>query len=95
MPITVNQEPNPLERVSFDADFESANCDMVKRVSTNEFHVFMRNDTNGSGLLQWFYFRMRNAGDFVGVVKIVIANFTKKDSLFNKVSISSNQLTYV
>ena len=48
----------------------------------------MRYDTNGSGLLQWFYFRMRNAAEFTGVVNIVIANFTKKDSLFNNVSIN-------
>ena len=47
----------------------------------------MRNDTNGQGLLQWFNFRMRNSTEFAGKIKIVIANFTKQDSLFKKVSI--------
>ena len=46
----------------------------------------MRNDTNGQSNLQWFAFRMRNAPDFLGKVKIVIVNFTKGNSLFNNVS---------
>ncbi len=53
-------------------------------MSKTEFHLFMRNDSNGTGSLQWFAFRMRNSADFTGSVKIVIANFTKAHSLFNE-----------
>jgi hypothetical protein len=74
------------DKITFDTDFESANCDSVKRISASEYHVFIRNDTNSKGPLQWFYFCMRNTTDYVGVVKIKIVNFTKKDSLFHKVS---------
>jgi hypothetical protein len=55
---------------------------MVRRITPTEFHVFIRNDTNGKGELQWFAFRMKNAPEFKGVIKIVICNFTKKNSLF-------------
>ena len=47
-------------KVTFDADFESANLDQVRVKNSTTFDVFMRNDTNGSGNLQWFYFRMKN-----------------------------------
>jgi len=46
----------------------------------------MRCDTNGQNNLQWFSFRMRNAPDFLGRIRIVIVNFTKGNSLFSKVS---------
>jgi hypothetical protein len=44
----------------------------------------MRNDTNGQKSLQWFAFRMRNAPEFTGTIKIVICNFTKEHSLFEE-----------
>ena len=52
------------------------------------YDVFLRNDSNGSKALQWFYFRMKNSSDFVGRIKINIVNFTKGNSLFSKVSYS-------
>lgn len=73
--------------VTFDADFECANCDQVRRRGPTTFDVFIRNDTNGSGNLQWFYFRMKNSADFVGQIKINIVNFTKGNSLFIHVSL--------
>ena len=42
----------------------------------------MRNDSNGTGNLQWFYFRVRNPENFTGVVRLSIVNFTKGNSLF-------------
>lgn len=47
----------------------------------------MRNDSNGSGCLQWFMFRMKNLSGWTGIVKINIVNFTKGNSLFLKVRI--------
>jgi len=44
----------------------------------------MRCDSNGKGNLQWFGFRMKNACDFTGTIKIVIVNFTKSKSLFQR-----------
>jgi hypothetical protein len=72
--------------VTFDADFECANCDQVRYMSDREFHVWMRNDTNGSGVLQWFGFRMSNSKNFTGKIRIVIVNFSKPRSLFQNVS---------
>ena len=79
--------------VRFDADFESANLEQVRRKAKGVYDVFIRNDSNGSKNLQWFYFRMRNADDFVGRIKINIVNFTKGNSLFLKVSDSVPGLT--
>ena len=47
----------------------------------------MRNDSNGSGCLQWFMFKMRNLNGWTGIVKINIVNFTKGNSLFLQVNI--------
>jgi cytosolic carboxypeptidase protein 4 len=47
-----------------------------------EFDLWMRNDTNGSSNLQWFYFRMINPPGFTGKIRINIVNFTKGNSLF-------------
>lgn len=75
--------------LTFDADFESANLDQVRVRPNNTFDCFMRNDTNGNGNLQWFYFRMKNTSEFMETVKINIVNFTKGNSLFHHVSIKN------
>lgn len=72
--------------VVFEGSFECANIEQVRRKEPYSFDVFMRNDTNGTGLLQWFYFKMKNVHGFVGTVRINIVNFTKWDSLFKYVS---------
>ena len=74
--------------LTFDADFEAANLDQVRVRANNTFDCFMRNDTNGNGNLQWFYFRIKNTLEFVDTVHINIVNFTKGNSLFHHVSIS-------
>jgi hypothetical protein len=66
--------------VSFDASFECANLEQVRQREPKVFDVWMRNDTNGTGELQWFAFRMRNSIE--GPVRINIVNFTKTRSLF-------------
>lgn len=72
--------------VNFDADFESANLDQVRMKNATTFDVWMRNDSNGNGNLQWFYFRMKNTSEFTDTIKINIVNFTKGNSLFHHVS---------
>jgi hypothetical protein len=73
-----------VHKVRFDADFECGNIDQIRKRSGNEYHLFIRNDTNAANNPQWFAFRMRNRCDFLGTVKIVIVNFTKGGSLFNQ-----------
>ena len=73
-------------QVTFDADFESANLDQVRVKGGTTFDCFMRNDTNATGNLQWFYFRMKNTSEFMDTVRINIVNFTKGNSLFHHVS---------
>ena len=46
--------------VKFDGNFECANIEQVRRRDGKTYDVWMRNDSNGTGLLQWFYFRMKN-----------------------------------
>jgi hypothetical protein len=73
--------------VVFEGSFECANIEQVRRRDPHCFDVWMRNDSNGTGLLQWFYFKMRNVNGFVGTVRINIVNFTKSNSLFTHVSL--------
>ena len=35
--------------ISFDADFECANVDTIRKVSQEEYHIFIRGDSNGKG----------------------------------------------
>lgn len=79
-------------KVTFDADFECANLDQVRLKTQTVFDCWMRNDSNGVGNLQWFYFRMKNTSDFVETIRINIVNFTKANSLFNSVSGSRVQV---
>ena len=83
VPLNTNATKSVL---TFDADFESANLDQVRVRPNHTFDCFMRNDTNGNGNLQWFYFRMKNTSEFMDTVKINIVNFTKGNSLFHHVS---------
>ena len=69
--------------MSFDGDFESANVDQVRQRNNTTFDVWMRNDSNGVGSLQWFYFRMKNTSEFIETVRINVVNFTKGNSLFH------------
>ena len=56
-----NQDKAPPEnktgQLIFDTDFECGNIDQVRQRSPVEYDLWMRNDTNGSSNLQWFYFR--------------------------------------
>ena len=54
----------------------------MRQRNEKTFDVWIRNDTNGSNNLQWFYFRMLAPESFTGKVRINIVNFTKGNSLF-------------
>lgn len=46
----------------FDSKFESGNLHCAfRRRGTNEYHLFISNDTNTLGYNQWFYFSICNA----------------------------------
>ena len=72
--------------VTFDADFECANIEQIRRKEKGVYDIFVRADSNGSKNLQWFYFRMKNSSDFVERITINIVNFTKGNSLFGSLS---------
>lgn len=80
--------------LTFDGDFESANLDQVRQRSPSTFDLWMRNDSNGTGSLQWFYFRMKNTSEFIDTARINIVNFTKGNSLFGSVSVIANLNDY-
>lgn len=73
---------NPTSQLAFDCDFECGNIDQVRQRSENTFDIWIRNDTNGSNNLQWFYFRMLAPESFLGKIKVNVVNFTKGNSLF-------------
>ena len=77
---------NKVNHILFDSEFECGNIDQVRQLSTVEYDVWMRNDSNGSSNLQWFYFRVRNPENFKEMIRINIVNFTKGNSLFYYVS---------
>ena len=83
--VPLNTDQNK-SNVTFDADFEAANLDQVRMRSPTTYDCFMRNDSNGNGNLQWFYFRVTNTKEFLGTIHINIVNFTKGNSLFHHVS---------
>lgn len=65
----------------FDAQFESGNLDRVVMISSNEYDLYMRPDTNSKGHHQWFYFKVTSK-KALGPVKFNIINFTKNHSLY-------------
>jgi hypothetical protein len=50
------------DELIFDSRFECGNLHCAfRRRGTNEYHLFISNDTNTLGYNQWFYFSIRNA----------------------------------
>lgn len=93
-PPVVGEGKRDDNEVNFDGDFECGNIDQVRKRSPIEYDIWIRNDTNGSSNLQWFYFRMTNIAGFKETIRINIVNFTKGNSLFYygmKPSIWSNK----
>lgn len=63
---------------------------MVREKEANVYDIIIRNDANSAGHIQWFYFRVRTPSFAKGQlpnVKFNILNLTKKESLFEQVTI--------
>ena len=65
----------------FDATFESGNLDRVIMISSTEYDLYMRSDTNTRGHHQWFFFKAISGGN-LGPVRFNILNFTKQRALY-------------
>jgi hypothetical protein len=74
--IRIQYESRYPETLQFDANFECANIEQVRQRDAKHYDIWMRNDTNSTGELQWFCFRMRNSCKCT--VRLTIVNFTKQ-----------------
>ncbi|TNV73546.1 hypothetical protein FGO68_gene1277 [Halteria grandinella] len=80
-------------RLKFDSTFEGGNLEIVRERETGVFDIIIRNDSNSSSNIQWFFFRVKtppqNSSKMPNAnVRFNIVNLTKKDSLFEIVSSS-------
>lgn len=69
-----------------DSYFESGNIEKVfknRSTDSQEYHLFIDEDTNTRGHQQWFYFRVRNMSKDTKY-KFNIWNFTKPKSLYRE-----------
>lgn len=71
------------DQLIFDSEFECGNLDLVMKVATNEYDLFMRVDTNTRGHNSWFMFKCRNTRAGLKV-KLNICNFHRSSSLFSQ-----------
>lgn len=72
--------------MKFDSNFESGNLEMVREREANNFDVIIRNDSNGTSNVQWFYFRVTTPeSKLMGTARLNIVNLTKSVSLFEQV----------
>jgi hypothetical protein len=67
--------------MEFEADFESANLEIVVRKKFLEYELYMKPDTNTSSNFQWFYFKVKS---FKGPKRVTftIKNFVKSSMLY-------------
>ena len=66
--------------VKFDSKFESGNLSAASRISSSEYWLYMREDTNTHGLRQWYYFRIKTRKPIK--LKLRVYKFTKYYSLY-------------
>ena len=45
--------------MKFDSNFECGNLDTVREKEANIYDILIRNDSNGTGHVHWFYFRVK------------------------------------
>ena len=91
---TSMQEPSPRpfrgmnpigfpEDLHFDSNFECGNLDLVVKVGSQEYDLFMRVDTNSKGHFSWFMFRATPQRPKFRA-KFSICNFYKQEILYTK-----------
>ena len=78
----MKQEVEP-EELEFESKFEGGNLDKVAKVSDNEYHLYLRCDSNSGGHNQWFYFSICNNSS-ARELKLNIMNFSKSESLYTQ-----------
>lgn len=66
----------------FESRFESGNLRRVVQVDDFEYDLFLRNDYNSQGYIQWYYFAISNVKADVKYT-FHLKNFFKPDSLYN------------
>lgn len=71
--------------VIFESRFESGNLDYVIRTKTNEYDLFLRIDSNTSGHIMWYYFKVTNSADKARTIRINICNLRKSKTFYDKV----------
>ena len=72
------------DELRFDGSFESANLDCAVKVSSEEYDLFLRVDSNSQGHTQWFYFSVASQGR--RKVQLNICNLGRSRTLYEKVT---------
>lgn len=70
------------EDIVFNSKFESGNLNAAVRVSSKEYWLYMREDTNTHGLRQWFYFEARARKTCR--IRLRVYKFSKRYSLYRE-----------
>lgn len=71
--------------ILFDSRFESGNLDYVIRSKTNEYDLFLRIDSNTSGHIMWYYFKVKNNSDKQKTIRLNICNLRRSKTIYDKV----------
>ncbi|CAI2382279.1 unnamed protein product [Moneuplotes crassus] len=67
----------------FESRFESGNLRKAVQLSEFEYDLFLRNDYNSQGYIQWYFFKCSNIKEGVKYT-FHLKNFFKSDSLYNQ-----------
>jgi cytosolic carboxypeptidase protein 2/3 len=91
----MNPNLNYEKDVFFDADFECGNLDLVFKNLENtpyeNYECLMRVDSNSSGHMNWFNFKIRNPNKIAKNLHLKISNFTRSKSLYQRVKNKKNR----
>jgi hypothetical protein len=72
------ERPKKADSIEFSGDFESGNLDFALKVSSDEFNIFLRIDTNTRGHQSWFYFKVSNTYNETKKVRLNICNVKRR-----------------
>ena len=67
----------------FESRFESGNLRRAIQIDDFEYDLFLRNDYNSQGYIQWYFFKVSNTRKGVKYT-FHLKNFFKPDSLYNQ-----------
>ena len=69
--------------IVFESRFESGNLRKVIQINDFEYDLFLRNDYQSQGYVQWYFFKCSNIKEGVRYT-FHLKNFFKQDSLYNQ-----------